>query len=172
MNQKRQIIEQAIMDLEENREVVRQVYEEWANMAQNPGPDYYQKVQELDDAMEKALDERKNIAVRLFRDYVNSLGNPIVGDPNEKYYDSNPTPIFSVGDFHRKPGMPRAYPVITWASTVEARSGERTLKRIDKFIKQLKHKMKTRKDLQENNLFQLTEAKLKQMILEALETLS
>jgi|GEM_PF-4303718 hypothetical protein len=168
MNPKRQVIEQAIMDLEENREVVRQVYEEWANMSQNPGPDYYQRVDELDAAMQKARDERKNIAVRIFHSWVPGIQ---LSHPNEKYYDPNPTPIFSVGDFHRGPGIPRTIPAITGALSNHARNGEKILRRIDKFIKQLKDKMKRRKDLQENNLFQLTEAKLKQMIVEAIKEL-
>lgn len=168
MNPKRQIIEQAIMDLEENREVVRQIYEEWANMAQNPDPDYYKKVEELGVAMEETRRERKNIAVRLFDDYVTSSGKPN-SEPNYKYYDPNPTPVFSIGDFHRGPGLPRSYPVITGATTRTPSMGNRTLMRIDKFIKQLKDKMKRRKDLQESSSFQLTEAKLKQMILETLK---
>ena len=68
--------------------------------------------------------------------------------------------------------MPRTFPVITGASTTAARNGDRTLARIDKFIGQLKRKMKTRKDLQESSPFQLTEAKLKKMILEALKNSS
>ena len=164
MNPKRQVIEQAIIDLEKNREVVRQVYEERNNTPY--GPDFYQRAEELDAAMEKAREESVNIAVRLFRDYLDYQGNPVVGNPNEAFYDPNPTPIFSVGDFHRGPGIPRTIPAITGARTKHSSAGRSTLRRIDKFIKQLKDKMKRRKDLQENNLFQLTEAKLKQMILE------
>ena len=167
MNPKRQVIEQAIIDLEKNREVVRQVYEERNNTPY--GPDFYQRAEELDAAMEKAREERVNIAVRLFRDYLDYQGNPVVGNPNEAFYDPNPTPIFSVGDFHRGPGIPRTIPAITGARTKHSSAGRSTLRRIDKFIKQLKDKMKRRKDLQENNLFQLTETKLKQMILEALK---
>tara|TARA_Y100000114_G_scaffold62280_1_gene57120 strand:- start:17744 stop:18550 length:807 start_codon:yes stop_codon:yes gene_type:complete len=170
MNPKRQIIEQAIMDLEENREVVSQIYEERSNMIQNPGSDFYQRSEELDVAMEKAREERVNIAVRLFRDYLDYQGNPVVGNPNEAFYDPNPTPIFSVGDFHRGPGMPRTMPAITGARTKHSSTGRTTLRRIDKFIKQLKDKMKRRKDLQESNLFQLTEAKLKQMILDEMKS--
>ena len=168
MNPKRQIIEQAIMDLEKNREVVRQVREEREKL--NPGPDYYERVEELDAAMEKAREERVNIAVRLFRDYLDYQGNPVVGNPNEAFYDPNPTPIFSVGDFHRGPGIPRTIPAITGARTKHSSAGRSTLRRIDKFIKQLKDKMKRRKDLQENNLFQLTEEKLKQMILDEMKS--
>ena len=170
MNPKRQVIEQAIMDLEENKEVVRQIYNEWTRVTN--GPDYYEKVKELDDAMKKARQERMNIAVRIFHNYTDNLGNPIAGDPNEPFYDPSPTPVFSVHDFHRGPGMPRTFPVITGASTTAARNGDRTLARIDKFIGQLKRKMKTRKDLQESSPFQLTEAKLKKMILEALKNSS
>lgn len=166
MNPKRKVIEQAIMDLEENREIVSQIYNEWTRVTH--GPDYYEKVQELDDAMEKTRRERKNIAVRLFHDYVTSSGKPN-SEPNYKYYDPNPTPVFSVGDFHRGPGLSRSYPVITGRATRSSRNGDRTLARIDKFIGQLKRKMKTRKDLQESSPFQLTEAKLKEMILEALK---
>ena len=168
MNPKSQIIEQAIMDLEKNREVVRQVREEREKL--NPGPDYYERVEELDVAMEKAREERVNIAVRLFRDYLDYQGNPVVGNPNEAFYDPNPTPIFSVGDFHRGPGIPRMIPAITGARTKHSSTGRSTLRRIDKFIKQLKDKMKRRKDLQENNLFQLTEEKLKQMILDEMKS--
>ena len=168
MNPKRQIIQQAIMDLEENKEMVRQIYEEWR--ATKEGPGYYTKVQKLDDAMKKARQERMNIAVRIFYDYTDNLGNPIAGDPNESFYDPSPTPVFSVRDFRRGPmGMPRTSPMITGASTIDARNGDRTLDRIDKFIEQLKRKMRTRKDLQESSPFQLTEAKLKQMILEAIK---
>ena len=167
---KRQVIEQAIMDLEKNREAVSQIYEAWRNTKEGPG--YYKKVQELDVAMEKAREERRNIAVRLFSDYVDSQGNPVVGNPNEEFYDPNPTPIFSVGDFHNGIGKPRIQPMITGAATIVANRGELTLGRIDKFIKQLEHKLKKRKDLQEELSMKLTEAKLKQMILEALETLS
>jgi hypothetical protein len=169
MNPKIQVIEKAIMDLKQNKQMVSQIYEEWKTVEQGPTSNYYAKVKELDDAMEKAREERKNIAVRLFRDYVDSLGNRVVGNPNEAFYDPNPTPIFSVGDFHRGPGMPRTLPAITSAATIVANRGELTLRRIDKFIDQLKRKLKTRKDLQESNPFQLTEAKLKQMIVEALK---
>tara|TARA_R100000388_G_C7239904_1_gene160517 strand:+ start:396 stop:1226 length:831 start_codon:yes stop_codon:yes gene_type:complete len=172
MNPKTQVIEQAIMDLEENREMVSQIYNEYRETKQGPG--YYKKVEELDAAMEKAREERTNIAVRLFRDYVDYQGNPVVGNPNEAFYDPNPTPIFSVGDFHRgRPGgrhFPRTMPAITGARTKHAQTGRSTLKRIDKFIEQLKYKMKKRKDLQESNLFQLTEAKLKQMILDEMKS--
>jgi hypothetical protein len=171
MNPKGQVIEQAIMDLKQNKQMVSQIYEEWKTVEQGPTSNYYAKVKELDDAMEKAREERRNIAVRLFRDYVDSLGKPVVGNPNEAFYDPNPTPIFSVGDFHRGPGMPRTLPAITGAATLVASRGELTLRRIDKFIDQLKRKMKTRKDLQESNPFQLTEAKLKQMIVEAIKEL-
>ena len=171
MNPKRQVIEQVIMDLEENREMVSQIYNEYRETKQGPG--YYKKVEELDAAMEKAREERTNIAVRLFRDYVDYQGNPVVGNPNEAFYDPNPTPIFSVGDFHRgRPGarhFPRTMPAITGARTKHAKTGRSTLRRIDKFIEQLKYKMKKRKDLQENNLFQLTETKLKQLIKEMME---
>ena len=120
--------------------------------------------------MKKARQERMNIAVRIFHDYTDNLGNPIAGDPNEPFYDPSPTPVFSVRDFHRGPGMPRTFPMITGASTTTARNGDRTLARIDKFIGQLKRKMRTRKDLQESSPFQLTEAKLKQMILDEMKS--
>jgi len=167
MNPIKQVIEDAIRDLRQNRKMVSQIYEEWKSIAQTPN--YYRRSRELDDAMEKAREERRNIAVRLFRDYVDSQGNPVVGNPNEAFYDPEPTPMFNVGDFHRGPGIPRTIPAITGAATIVASRGELTLRRIDKFIKKLREKSRTRKDLRENNLFQLTEAKLKHMILEAIK---
>jgi hypothetical protein len=163
MNPKRQVIEKAIMDLEENKEVVRQIYEEWKIVEQGPTSNYYAKIKELDDAMKKAREERKNIAVRIFSDYVNNLRKPVVGNPNEEYYDPNPTPVLKVEDFGS------SSPIITGLSTTSVDNAPRTIKRIDKFIGQLKRKLKRRKDLQESNPFQLTEAKLKQMIVEALK---
>ena len=166
MNPNKQVIEDAIRDLRQNRKMVSQIYEEWKSIAQTPN--YYRRSRELDDAMEKAREERRNIAVRLFRDYVDSQGNPVVGNPNEAFYDPNPTPMFSVGDFHRGPGMPRTIPAITGAATIVASRGELTLRRIDKFIKQLSKKSRTRKDLRENITMKLTEEKLKQLIVEVL----
>mgnify|MGYP003143079526 CR=1 FL=1 len=166
MNPIKQTIEAAISDLRQNKKMVSQIYEEWKSIAQTP--DYHRKIRELDTAMEKARAERKNIAVRLFRDYVDSQGNPVVGNPNEAFYDPNPTPMFNIGDFHRGPGIPRTIPAITGAATIVARRGDLTLRRIDKFIKQLRKKSRTRKDLRENNL-QLTESKLKQLIKEMME---
>ena len=174
MNPKRQIIQQAIMDLEENREMVRQIHEEWKSLQTGGVSNYYSEERKLDDAMEKAREERVNIAVRLFRDYVDYQGNPVVGNPNEAFYDPNPTPIFSVGDFYRgrkgQRGTPRTMPAITGARTKHAKAGRSSLRRIDEFIKQLKDKMKRRKDLRENNPFQLTEEKLKQMILDEMKS--
>ena len=160
MNPKRQVIEQAIMDLEENKETVRQIYEDWLNSGSET--DYLNFAPHA-DAMHKARKERINIAVRIFSDYKDgSTLKPIVGDPNEQYYVQNPTPVFKVGDF----GL--SGPIITGYSTMSLDYAPRTIKRIDKFIDQLKMKLKRRKDLQESSPFQLTEAKLKQMILEAL----
>jgi hypothetical protein len=159
MNPKRQVIEQAIMDLEENKEVVRQIYESWVNAGDAPDFAPYT------DAMDKAREERRNIAVRIFSDYIDSNRKPVVGNPNEKYYDPNPTPVLKVEDFGR------SGPIITGWSTTSLGNAPRTIKRIDKFIGQLKVKLKRRKDLQESNPFQLTEAKLKQMIVEAIKEL-
>ena len=171
MNPKRQIIEQAIMDLEKNREVVSQIYEDYLSML-NPSSYQYsrERVDELNAAMEKAREERRNIAVRLFRDYVDSQGSPVVGNPNEAFYDPNPTPMFNIEDFHKAPGIPRKLPAIAGAATIRVQRGELTLRRIDKFIKQLKDKMKRRKDLQENIVMKLTEEKLKQMILDEMKS--
>ena len=163
MNPKRQVIEQAIMDLEENKETVRQIYEDWLDAGGDNPLGVGKHSAPHADAMRKAREERINIAVRIFRDYVDFQGNPIVGNPNEQYYVQNPTPVLKVGDFRR------SAPIITGYSTMSLPRARRTIHRIDKFIGQLKDKMKRRKDLQENNLFQLTEAKLKQLIREMME---
>ena len=151
MSPKRQVIEQAIMELEENKEVVRQIYEGWLDAGDEANFQIYI------DAMDKARNERKNIAARIFKDFTSS-------EPNERYYDPNPTPVLKISDFGR------SYPSITGWSTTSIGNARRTVRRIDKFIGQLKRKMRTRKDLQESSPFQLTEVKLKQMILDEMKS--
>ena len=171
MNPKRQVIEQAIIDLEKNREMVSQIYEDYLSML-NPSSYQYsrERVDELNAAMEKAREERRNIAVRLFRDYVDSQGSPVVGNPNEAFYDPNPTPMFNIEDFHRAPGIPRKLPAIAGAATIRVQRGELTLRRIDKFIKQLKDKMKRRKDLQEEKIImKIDKTYIRQLVKEALD---
>ena len=156
MNPKRQVIEQAIYDLEEN---VKTVYEIWKQSLESGITDRER------DAMMETYYERRNIANRLFHDWTKV-------NPNSAYYDPNPTPIFSSSDFYGPNALqklkPRTYPIILGAATMSVEHAFQTIRRTKKFIEQLRTKLKKRKDLQESSPFQLTEAKLKQMIMEAL----
>jgi len=170
MNTKRETVERAIEDLERNLEDLKQVQEELE--ATFPGfrqsSDFIQRDVEgtMGDRMTQLYRERANIANRLFRGYSTS-------HPNDNYYEPNPTPVFSTGDFRsgvskNSPGKKTPYPIIIGRATKSESRIRSTIKRMKIFIKQLKRKLRTRKDLQESNPFQLTEAKLKQMILEAM----
>tara|TARA_R110001592_G_scaffold72792_2_gene222416 strand:+ start:8832 stop:9779 length:948 start_codon:yes stop_codon:yes gene_type:complete len=139
MNPKRQVIEQAIRDLELHKEDLKMVYNSWLS-------------DELEDhrqTMEDLYDERVKITNNLF---------------------TGQTPVLKPEDFRSNRGKkPLRYPLIIGKATKRIVRVPRLISRIDLFIRQLKRKMKTRKDLQESSPFQLTEAKLKQMILEALK---
>ena len=164
LNPKRQVIEQAIMDLEENKETVRQIYEDWLDAGGDSPLGAGKHSTPHTDAMRKAREERSNIAVRLFRDYVDFQGNPVVGNSNEQYYDPNPTPVLKLSDFGR------SNPIITGYSTMSLPRAERTIYRIDKFIGQLKTKLNKRKDLQEEKIImKIDKNYIKQLVKEALD---
>ena len=142
MNSKRETVEQAIRDLELHKEDLKMVYSSWLS-------------DELEDhrqTMEDLYDERVKITNNLF---------------------TGQTPVFKPEDFRSNRGKkPLRYPLIIGKATKKIVRVPRLISRIDLFIKQLETKLSNRKDLQESSPFQLTEAKLKQMILEALEKLS
>jgi len=162
MNPKRQVIEQAIMDLEENIKTMKQIYHEYLKKKKSTPPD---QLEEFHEAMRETFYERENIANRLFHDWTRA-------NPNSAYYDPNPTPVFYVADFHRtmRKGKPRSFPIIVASSGKRAENGALNILNIKKFIEQLKRKLKARKDLQESSPFQLTEAKLKEMILDEIKS--
>ena len=162
MNPKRQVIEQAIMDLEENIETVKQIYDEYLMKKRSTPPD---QRKQFHDAMKETFYERENIANRLFHDWLRI-------NPRSAYYDPNPTPVFYSADFHRsmRKGKPRSFPIIVASSGKRAENGAMTNINTKKFIEQLRTKLKKRKDLQENNIMKLTEAKLKQMILDEMKS--
>ena len=158
MNPKRQVVEQAIYDLEEN---IKTVYEIWKQSLESGITDRER------DAMMETYYERRNIANRLFHDWTKV-------NPNSAYYDPNPTPVFSSSDFYGSNSLqklkPRTYPIILGAATMSVEHAFQTIRRTKKFIEQLRTKLKKRKDLQESSPFQLTEAKLKQMILDEMKS--
>ena len=172
----RQVIEQAINDLEENKETVRHIYEAWKNANENSKKFVnltaeIDELDELDDAMKTAQYERINIAVSIFKDYKiyrGPFGKSVPSNPKYRYYEANPTPVLKVGDFHGGFGSKKTHPSITGASTMRAANGLKTIKTIDKFIGQLKRKLKSRKDLQET-IMKLSKKQLKNIIREAID---
>ena len=106
MNPKRQVIEQAIYDLEENIKTMEQIYHAFLSSRITYAP--HEQRKELHEAMKETFYERENIANRLFHDWTRV-------NPNSAYYDPNPTPVFNSSDFHRsKPysRKPLSFPVI------------------------------------------------------------
>ena len=165
MNSKREIVEKAIIDLRYHLKDLDKVH-----LAQEDGF-YNDELLGVAESMMEFYNERVNIANRLF---VSTQASGIqLPNPNSRYYDPKPTPVFNVEDFHDfRTNKPLSYPIILANPTKYIEYVDLTIEAIDSFIKQLEHKLKKRKDLQESSPFQLTEAKLKQMILEALEKLS
>ena len=166
MNPKRQVIEKAIIDLRDHLKDLKLVHKKHLD-AQEDG--YY--MTDAEEFMMEFYNERVNIANRLF---VPTQASGIqLPNPNSRYYDPNPFPVFNVEDFQDfRRSEPLSYPVIVGNLTKYIEHVDYTMLTIDRFIEQLERKLKRRNDLQESSPFQLTEAKLKQMILEALETLS
>ena len=168
MNAKREALERAIEDLKRNLEDLKKVKEELdgAFPQSRRSDDFIQRDMEdtMKDEMMRLFRERQNIANRLFRGYPTS-------HPNDNYYDPNPTPVFNMGDFTSRdaPGKPNRYPIIVGPSTKSESRIDSTIRRVETFINQLKRKLSRRKDLKESNSFQLTEEKLKQMILEEIK---
>ena len=168
MNTKRETVERAIEDLEKNLGDLKKVQKELDSTF--PGfsqsSNFIQRDVEdtMKDRMMQLFRERQNIANRLFRGYPTS-------HPNDNYYDPNPTPVFNMGDFTSRdaPGKPNRYPIIVGPSTKSESRIDSTIRRVETFINQLKRKLSRRKDLKESNSFQLTEEKLKQMILEEIK---
>ena len=154
MNPKRQVVEQAIRDLRDHQKDLDAVYNSWMS---GEAEDHY-------DIMDDFYDERVNIANNLFKDLNMSPR------PNSRYYDLNPSPIFKAGDFRSNRGKrPLPYPTIIGRATKRIVMVPKLIFRIDLFIKQLETKLANRKDLQESSSFQLTEEKLKQMILDEMK---
>jgi len=157
MNSKRETVKQAIRDLELHKEHLEEAYNLWLS---GELEDHY-------DIMDDFYDERVNIASNLFK------GLKMSPRPNSRYYDPNLSPIFKAGDFRSNRGKrPLSYPTIIGRATKRIVMVPKLIFRIDLFIKQLETKLSNRKDLQESSPFQLTEAKLKQMILEAIKNSS
>ena len=154
MNWRKQAVEKAIVDLESHIEDLKKVKEEinWSNPP----------AEEIAEIMEQLFRERANIANRIFMDYPPSY-------PNNRYYDPDPDSPFRMADFQNSYAESYSYPIIVGRLTLNETRIDSTIKRINLFIKQLKVKSRRRSDFQENNSFQLTEAKLKQMILETMQ---
>ena len=168
MNVKRETLERAIEDLKRNLEDLKKVKEELdgAFPQSRRSDDFIQRDMEdtMKDEMMRLFRERQNIANRLFRDYPTS-------HPNDNFYDPNPTPVFNMGDFASRDATVRhsRYPIMVGPSTKSESRIDSTIRRVETFINQLKRKLSRRKDLKESNSFQLTEEKLKQMILEEIK---
>ena len=168
MNTKRETVERVIEDLERHLEDLKKVQKELDSTfpRSRRSSDFIQRDMEdtMKDEMVQLFRARANIANRLFRDYPTSY-------PNDNYYDPNPTPVFNVGDFRSgdAPGRQNRYPTIVGPATKSESRIDSTIRRVETFINQLKRKLSRRKDLQESSPFQLTESKLKQMILEAIK---
>ena len=158
MNPKRQVVEQAIADLREHQQALKIMSKQYTSSVYDP---------EVENLMAELYYERVNIANRLF--VVTQSSGIQLPSPNSRYYDPNPSPVFNVEDFQDfRRNKPLSYPVIIGNLTKYLHHVDYTILTVDRFIEQLERKLKRRKDLQESNLFQLTEAKLKQMILEAM----
>tara|TARA_Y100000015_G_scaffold42590_1_gene50405 strand:+ start:2002 stop:2886 length:885 start_codon:yes stop_codon:yes gene_type:complete len=153
MNWRKQAVEKAIVDLERHREDLKKVKEEihWSDPP----------AEEIAEIMKQLFRERANIANRIFMNYPPSY-------PNNRYYDPDPDSPFRIADFQNSDAESLTYPLIVGRSTLRERYIDSTIERINLFIKQLKVKSRRRSDFQENISYQLTEAKLKQMIFEAL----
>ena len=164
MNPKKQVVMQAIADLIEVKQKINEISELYLNYApsiltvfdtdSNYDP---AAIAQLDDIMETTLRERRNIANNLFHDYNTS-------EPNDKYYNPNPMPVFSTKDFKIPSDFKPAWnikkahnsPMIVThgldndiAGKPYASNADRAIKNIDIFIDQLKRKLSQRKDLQE-----------------------
>ena len=154
MNSKRETVEQAIRDLRDHQEHLEIAYNQYLD---NELEDYV-------EVMDKFYDERVNIATNLFKDF--SMKPRPEGT---LYRRPESSPPFKSGDFRSSRGKkPLPYPMIIGRATKRMSGVPRLIARIDHFIKQLDAKLKNRKDLQESSPFQLTEAKLKQIILEVM----
>lgn len=153
---RKQAVEKAIIDLERHIEDLKVVKEE-INWSDPPA-------EEIAEIMEQLFRERANIANRIFMDYPPSY-------PNNRYYDPDPYSPFRMADFQDSYFESYSYPIIVGRSTLDETRIDSTIERINLFIDRLKVKSRRRSDFQENNSFQLTEAKLKQMILESLKEL-
>ena len=154
MNSKRETVEQAIRDLRDHQKNLEMAYNQYLD---NELEDYV-------EVMDKFYDERVNIATNLFKDF--SMKPRPEGT---LYRRPESTPPFKSGDFRSTRGKkPLPYPMIIGRATKRMSGVPRLIARIDHFIEQLETKLSNRKDLQEKLSMQLTEAKLKHMILEAM----
>ena len=160
MNPKRQVVEQAIADLREHQQALKIMSKQYTPSVYDP---------EVENLMAELYDERVNIANRLF--VVTQSCGIQLPSPNSRYYDPNPSPVFNVEDFQDfRRNKPLSYPVIVGNLTKYLDHIDYTILAIDRFIEQLERKLKRRKDLQENIVMKLTEAKLKQMILDEIKS--
>ena len=147
-------VEQAIRDLRDHQEHLEMAYNQYLD---NNLEDYV-------EVMNKFYDERVNIATNLFKDF--SMKPRPEGT---LYHRPESTPPFKSREFRSSDGKKSLpYPMIIGQATKRMSGVPRTIARIDRFIKQLDTKLKNRKDLQKNNPSQLSEAKLKQIILEVI----
>ena len=160
MNPKRQTVEQAIMDLRDHQKALRIMSKQYKPSVYDP---------EVESLMAELYDERMNNVNRLF--VVTQSSGIQLPNPNSRYYDPNPVPVFNVEDFQDyRRNKPLSYPVIVGNLTKYLDHIDYTILAIDRFIEQLERKLKRRKDLQENIVMKLTEAKLKQMILDEIKS--
>ena len=160
MNPKRQTVEQAIMDLRDHQKALRIMSKQYKPSVYDP---------EVESLMAELYDERMNIVNRLF--VVTQSSGIQLPNPNSRYYDPNPVPVFNVEDFQDyRRNKPLSYPVIIGNLTKYLDHIDYTMITIDRFIEQLERKLKRRQDLQENNIMKLTEEKLKQMILDEMKS--
>ena len=156
MNSKKQVVIQAIADLLEVRQTIDEISKEYLKYAPSIlnifDTDFEsdpEMVYQLDDAIEKTLRERRNIANNLFHDYNAS-------EPNDKYYNPNPTPVFGTKDFkipsdfkpsrnikaHNSPMIVTHGLSNDIAGKPYASEADRAIENIDIFIDQLKRKLK------------------------------
>ena len=155
MNPKRDAVEQAIADLKNQLEKLRLISKDFTPSIYDPP---------VEKALKDLYKERIDIANSIFD--LTPLGRI------SRSLVPNPSPIFSIEDFYDpQRNKPLSYPIILDNLTKSTYYIDYTISIIDGFIEQLERKLKNRKDLQVSDSFQLTEAKLKQMILESLEEL-
>ena len=169
MNTKRETVERAIEDLEKNLGDLKKVQKELdsAFPRSRRSSDFIQRDMEdtMKDRMMQLFRERANIANTGFFEIILHL----IQTTTTMIRTQLLFLTWGILQSRDAPGKQNRYPIIVGASTKSESRIDSTIRRVETFINQLKRKLRRRKDLQESNPFQLTESKLKQMILEAIK---